>query len=78
MLEEIVTNVISYAHDDGRPFDPLGAPPLDTAARLDQRAGGGAGIHLVRRFADDVRYRRHCGRNIVAVVMKRTEEKQRP
>ena len=98
VLEELVTNVISYAHDDdadheicvrvsiaqdqirveveddGRPFDPMGAPPLDTTAPLDQRRIGGAGIHLVRSFADDVHYRRRGGRNNVAVVMKRTEE----
>ncbi|MHC4513457.1 MAG: ATP-binding protein [Planctomycetota bacterium] len=102
VLEELVTNVISYAHDDdadheicvrvaiaereirveveddGRPFDPLGAPPVDVAAPLDDRPIGGAGIHLVRSFADDVDYRRRAGRNNVVVVLKRTGQQQLP
>lgn len=49
--------------DDGPPFDPLafGAPDLDAAG--EERPIGGIGIHLVRSFVDQARYRRRCGRN---------------
>lgn len=61
--------------DDGKPFDPTAAPPVDTSAPLDQREVGGVGIHLVRRFADDVRYTRDQGRNVVSVTLMRAEKR---
>lgn len=45
--------------DDGRPFDPFAqAPAPDLDAGLDERAVGGLGVHLIRTFMDEVRYRR--------------------
>jgi len=88
-LEELVTNVISYAYedaapheirirltldaphlqieveDDGRPYDPLSRPPVDTSVPLEDKRIGGLGIHLVRSFMDDVDYRREAGKNIL-------------
>jgi serine/threonine-protein kinase RsbW/sigma-B regulation protein RsbU (phosphoserine phosphatase) len=49
--------------DDGREFDPLTAPEVDVHAPLEERTVGGLGIHLLRTFANDVRYRRRNGRN---------------
>ena len=51
--------------DDGRPFNPLTRPPVDTSAPLEERPIGGLGIHLIRRFMDEVDYRREAGRNIL-------------
>ena len=38
--------------DDGRAFNPLEAPPVDTSIPLEERSIGGWGIHLMRRFMD--------------------------
>ena len=51
--------------DDGRPFNPLEVPPVDTTLPLDQRPIGGLGIHLIRSFMDEVRYERRANRNIL-------------
>lgn len=93
-VEEILTNVISYAfgddrphtialrlalvteprrrvevevEDDGRPFDPLTAPPPDVHAAVADRPIGGLGIHLVRRVMSDLAYRRCGDRNVLVM-----------
>ena len=42
--------------DDGRPFDPLAAPPPDLSSPLRERRVGGLGIHFVRKLMSEVRY----------------------
>lgn len=49
--------------DNGRAFDPLTAPEVDTAASLEERRVGGLGIHLVRSLMDGLEYARAEGRN---------------
>lgn len=49
--------------DDGREFDPLTRPPVDTSIPLEQRSIGGLGIHMIRQFMDGMEYRREAGRN---------------
>lgn len=49
--------------DDGKPFNPLAAPPPDTSLSIEDREIGGLGIHLVRELMDDVSYAREAGRN---------------
>jgi serine/threonine-protein kinase RsbW len=49
--------------DDGKPFDPLAAPPPDTSLSVEDREIGGLGIHLVRELMDDVTYAHEKGRN---------------
>ena len=51
--------------DDGRPFDPLAAPPPDLARRPEDRSIGGLGIHLIKTLADRIDYRRTDGRNLL-------------
>lgn len=56
--------------DHGPPFDPLayetaGQPHSLATARI-----GGLGIHLVRSFADDIRYERANGRNHIHVALR--------
>ena len=57
--------------DRGIPFDPLTAPPPDTAAPLADRRIGGLGIHVVRRLMDRVAYRRtDDGRNLLTLTKR--------
>ena len=56
--------------DGGPAFDPLLALPPDTSLGLEDRRVGGLGILLIRRFTDDLRYRRERDRNILTLVVK--------
>lgn len=51
--------------DDGRPFNPLEAPAVDTSLPLDQKPIGGLGVHLIRHFMDELEYRRDANKNIL-------------
>jgi len=53
--------------DDGRPFDPLQAPPPDLDVPLAVRKPGGLGIHLVKTTMDDVVYTRDGTRNVLTM-----------
>jgi anti-sigma regulatory factor (Ser/Thr protein kinase) len=54
--------------DDGRPFDPLSHTPPDLDRAAADRPLGGLGLHLLRSFVDDARYRRDRGRNHLALI----------
>lgn len=56
--------------DDGRAFNPLEVPPVDTSVPLEQRSLGGLGIHLMRQFMDTLDYRREGGRNILRMTKR--------
>jgi phosphoserine phosphatase RsbU/P len=49
--------------DDGRPFNPLTAPPPDLTGTVEERPVGGLGVHLVRSLMEQVDYRRESGKN---------------
>ena len=53
--------------DDGKPFNPLDRPPVDTTKPLDQKPIGGLGIHLICQFMDKVEYLRESGKNILTM-----------
>jgi anti-sigma regulatory factor (Ser/Thr protein kinase) len=53
--------------DDGRPFDPLAAPPPDLASPVEERPAGGLGIHLVRSLVDGAEYARVGGGNVLTL-----------
>lgn len=53
--------------DDGKPFDPLERPEVDTSIPLDQKPVGGLGIHLIRQFMDQVQYRREGNKNVLTL-----------
>ena len=53
--------------DDGKPFNPLNNPEVNTTIPLEQKPVGGLGIHLMRRFMDELEYRRECGQNILTM-----------
>jgi serine/threonine-protein kinase RsbW len=56
--------------DDGREFNPLTQPPVDTTVPLEQRAVGGLGIHMIRQMMDSVEYRREGGRNVLTMTRR--------
>ncbi len=51
--------------DDGRPYDPLSRPAVDTSLPLEEKPIGGLGIHLIRSLMDEVDYRREARKNIL-------------
>ena len=55
--------------DDGRKFDPLSqAPEPDVDASLENRTVGGLGVHFVRTFMDEARYRHEDGKNLLTLT----------
>jgi len=69
-LDLIADGLRFRVEDRGPPFDPLA---YQTAARPHSLATariGGLGIHLVRSFADDIRYERANGRNHIHVALR--------
>jgi len=56
--------------DDGRSFNPLDRPVVNTSAPLEQRPVGGLGIHLIREFMDQLDYRREGGKNILRMIKR--------
>ena len=60
--------VLLEVEDDGRPFDPLQAPPPDLTLPLERRPIGGLGVHLIRNLMDEVTYARVGGRNVLKMV----------
>ena len=56
--------------DDGRAFNPLTLPPVDTTVPLEQRPVGGLGIHMIRQLMDSVEYRRTDGRNFLTLTRR--------
>ena len=61
--------VLEFA-DDGRPFDPVAAPPPDLDLPLDERPVGGLGLHLVRSLVEEARYERVGARNRTTLLRR--------
>ncbi len=59
--------VEAEVEDDGRPFNPLEHPRVDTTLPVDERPIGGLGIHLLRKSMDELTYSRESGRNILSM-----------
>jgi anti-sigma regulatory factor (Ser/Thr protein kinase) len=56
--------------DDGREFNPLTVPLVDTAAPLESRKPGGLGVHMMRELMDAVEHRREVGRNVLTMIKR--------
>jgi serine/threonine-protein kinase RsbW len=56
--------------DDGIPFDPLMVEEPDCECPIEQRKIGNLGIHLTKKFMDDMVYERLENRNILTVKKK--------
>jgi anti-sigma regulatory factor (Ser/Thr protein kinase) len=62
-------NVVTIrVDDDGRPFNPLEAPPPNLDLPIEERPIGGLGIHIVKSTCDGIEYRREGGRNILTMT----------
>lgn len=57
--------------DSGREFNPLESEEPELDAPVEDREVGGLGLHLVRRMADSLSYKRENDRNILTVSVKR-------
>lgn len=55
--------------DSGVPFDLRTAADPDVAAGVEERPIGGLGIYLIKKLADDVKYRRDGGRNRLTLTL---------
>ncbi len=53
--------------DDGKAFDPLAHPAVDTTVPLEHKPVGGLGIHMMRQSIDEMTYRREAGKNILTL-----------
>lgn len=51
--------------DSGKPFNPLDRLEIEASVPLESKPIGGLGIHLIRRFMDEVHYRREQDKNIL-------------
>lgn len=60
--------------DNGPPFDPTVTPPVDIALPLEKRKCGGLGIHLIRKFSDNCKYKRVKNRNVLTLEKILDEE----
>jgi serine/threonine-protein kinase RsbW len=59
--------VVVDLEDDGRPFNPLEAPPPPEPTSLEDAPIGGLGLQLVRANVDGCRYRREDGKNVLTM-----------
>ena len=66
LLEAEVDGIRILLTDGGAPFDPRTAPPEP----VHKERGGGAGIQIVRNWADIVDYRRVDGRNQLELKLR--------
>jgi anti-sigma regulatory factor (Ser/Thr protein kinase) len=54
--------------DDGVAFDPRTLPAPPVPQRIEAVVPGGQGVHLMRHFTDEIRYRREDGWNVLTLV----------
>lgn len=53
--------------DSGIPFDPTKAKEADISLSVQQRSIGGLGIYLIRKYMDNMEYKRIEGRNVLTL-----------
>lgn len=54
--------------DQGLPFDPTAGPPPDLAAGIEDRGIGGLGMFFMKKFMDQVAYRRDGEENVLTLT----------
>jgi anti-sigma regulatory factor (Ser/Thr protein kinase) len=69
-MEKRERDFIVEITDKGKPFNPLDRPAANVDQPLQDRPIGGLGIHLMRKFTDELTYRRDGDRNIL-IMRKR-------
>jgi serine/threonine-protein kinase RsbW len=74
IIEHTGSAVTLELRDRGPEFDPTRAPVIERSAGDDDRPPGGWGIQLVRRYVDEIRYRREAGENILLLTKRLVPE----
>ena len=69
-LEFVEARLTIQFVDDAREFDPFTVALPDISDDTDSRSVGGLGLQVVRALADERRYRRDSGRNIIFLARK--------
>src|ERR1051326_9001098 len=69
-LERRQTDFLVEISDNGKAFNPLDHPEPDIKRPLEERPIGGLGIHLIRKFVDQLSYRREAGRNVLTMLKR--------
>ena len=62
--------IVLVLEDDGRPFNPLDAPPPVLDGDAGMRPVGGLGVHLVENLVDGIDYVRDGGCNRVTMEQR--------
>ncbi|MBI5820352.1 MAG: ATP-binding protein [Verrucomicrobia bacterium] len=70
-VEILPERLLLILEDDGHEFNPLKVPDSVVDLPAEMRVPGGLGIHLVRRFAEEMRYERRDCRNRLTIAIRR-------
>lgn len=62
--------IVLELEDSGREFNPLKREEPELLHPVEHREVGGLGVHLVRRMADSMDYKRINGRNLLTIAVK--------
>ncbi len=69
-FEQSGGEMVIELRDGGPAFDPTQMPARQPGESDDDRAPGGWGIHLVRRYTDEICYSRESGENVLRLRKK--------
>ena len=69
-------SVMIRMEDDGKPFDITSADEPDTKCAIEKRFVGGLGIHFVKHFADECKYHRKKGKNVIVLKKYITDDEE--
>jgi serine/threonine-protein kinase RsbW len=57
--------------DTGKPFDVFTIKEPDLTRDVVEREVGGLGIHFIKQFMDDIKYRREEDKNILTLIVQK-------
>ena len=67
-LQSLQDKLIITVWDNGKPYNILNHPPVDTSVPFLERPIGGLGIHMIRKLLDEVHYTSAEGWNTVTLI----------
>ena len=70
VIEHTGTAVTIELRDRGPEFDPTQVRAVETATGEEAQRSGGWGLQLVRRFMDEIRYRREADENVLRLTKR--------
>ncbi len=74
ILQVLEESLILIMEDNGRKFDPTEDTHPDLSSPVEERPVGGLGLHLIKTFADRVRYDYVDGKNRLTLEHDLTRE----